>query len=63
MKHQSLSSTSASDASVWIILAGLLLFSALIGAGSMAVIKVNNSNNMAEQGQTAAPAQPAPAPH
>jgi hypothetical protein len=56
MKNQPLSDTRSADSSVWIILAVLLLFGALIAVGTMAIINANL--NLQTQEPTGA--QPAP---
>ena len=57
MKNQPLSDTRSADASVWIILAALLLFGVLIAVGTMTIINVNNAN---QQPQAPTGTQPAP---
>jgi hypothetical protein len=54
MKNQTLPDTRSADSSVWIILAALLLFGALIAIGTMAIINAN------QQTQEPTGAQPAP---
>jgi hypothetical protein len=51
-EHQQLSGTSKSDATTWVILAGLLVLGFLVGLGGIAITDFNQQGQLAAEAQT-----------